>query len=166
MAAEATARSAAASRTEQRAYWFYGDLVVVHVSGEETDGRFSLLEWIQPPGEQTPVHVHKHSDQTVYVLEGELTLHFPGKTVVVGPGECAHGPMGVPHTEHVTSAEPVRLVEVNSPGGFENFVAALGEPAAEFALPDQPLPLPEAEELIGVAAEYDIEVLGPPGQLP
>ena len=148
------------------AYWFYGDLVIVHLGGDETDDRFSLTEWMQPAGEQTPLHVHKASDQTMYVLEGELTLHLPGRTVVAGAGEVAHGPRGVPHAEHVTSSEPVRLVEVNAPAGFEHFVAALGEPAGELKLPDPPLPLGDPEELAAVAAKHDIEVLGPPGTLP
>jgi hypothetical protein len=39
---------------ERRAYWFLGDLVIVHVSGDETGGRFCLLEFLQPPGEWTP----------------------------------------------------------------------------------------------------------------
>lgn len=150
----------------QTAYWFYGDLVTVHLSGEETDGRFSLLEWLQPQGEMTPVHVHTRADQTMYVLEGELTLYLLGRTVVAGPGEVVHGPMGIPHTEHVTSEGPARLVEVNAPAGFERFVAALGQPASELKLPDPPLPLPGPMELARVAAEYDIEVLGPPGSMP
>jgi mannose-6-phosphate isomerase-like protein (cupin superfamily) len=150
----------------QRAYWFFGDLVIVHLSGEETDGRFSLTEWVLPPEEMTPLHVHRHSDQTAYVLEGELTLHLPGRTIVAGPGECAHGPMGVPHAEHITSDEPVRLVEVNAPAGFERFVAAIGQPALELTMPNPPLPLPDSEELVVVAAAHGIDVLGPPGNLP
>jgi mannose-6-phosphate isomerase-like protein (cupin superfamily) len=154
------------SERGQRAYWFYGDLVIVHVSGEETDGRFSLTEWLQPPGEMTPVHVHRRADQTQYVLEGELTVHLEGRTIVAGPGECAHGPMGVPHAEQVTSAEPVRLVEVNAPAGFERFVAAVGQPAPELVLPNPPLPLPDSEELVVLAAEHDIEILGAAGTVP
>jgi hypothetical protein len=102
----------------------------------------------------------------MYVLEGELTLHLPGRTVVARPGDVAHGPIAAPHSEHVTSPLPVRYVEVNSPAGFERFVAALGRPAVDLALPDPPLPLPDAEELIVLAAEHEIEVLGPPGVLP
>jgi mannose-6-phosphate isomerase-like protein (cupin superfamily) len=148
------------------AYWFYGDLVIVHVSGEESDGRFSLLEWLQPPGESTPLHTHMHSDQTMYVLDGELTVHFPGRTAVAGPGMCIHGPMGVPHAEHVTSPGPTRMVEVNAPAGFERFVAAVGRPAGVLTLPDPPLELGDPEVLTAVAAGHGIDVLGPPGALP
>jgi mannose-6-phosphate isomerase-like protein (cupin superfamily) len=148
------------------AYWFYGDLVLVHLSGEETGGRFSLTEWLMPTDEITPLHVHKRADQTMYVLEGELTLMLPGKTIVAGPGDLAHGPMNVPHTEHVTSPGPVRLIEVNAPAGFERFVAAAGEPAAASTLPPPSTEPPDLEFLTRLAREHDIEVLGPPGMLP
>jgi mannose-6-phosphate isomerase-like protein (cupin superfamily) len=166
MATEAAAGSEAASHAERKAYWFYGDLVTVLVSGEETGGRFCLLEFLQPPGEWTPLHVHKRSDETHFVLEGEATLHYPSETVVVGPGECAYSPMNVPHTRHVTSAEPVRALVLNSPAGFDKIVAAAGEPAAKLALPPGDGPAPDTERLAAVAAEHDIEMLGPPGQLP
>ncbi|MGH2557555.1 MAG: cupin domain-containing protein [Thermomicrobiales bacterium] len=148
------------------AYWFYGDLVIVHLGGEETDGRFSLLEWLQPPGEMTPLHVHRRADQTFYVLEGELTLYLPGVTLVIGPGACGYGPMNVPHTEQVTSSVPVKLVEVNSPAGFEAFVAAAGVPAADLTLPPPFQAEPDFERLARLAAEHHIDVLGPPGSLP
>ena len=166
MSVEAESRDGSAIAGEQAAYWFYGDLVKVLVTGEETDGRFALLEWLQPPGEQTPLHIHTTSDQTMYVLDGELTLYLPGRTVVAGPGEVAHGPMGIPHAEEVTSSEPVRLVEVVAPAGFERFVAALGQPASELVLPDPPLPLGDFEELAALASDHDIEIIGPPGARP
>jgi mannose-6-phosphate isomerase-like protein (cupin superfamily) len=149
-----------------QAYWFYGDLATIHVHGDDTDGRFAMLEFLQPPGEMTPLHVHKRADQTMYVLEGEITLFLPGKTLVAGPGELVHGPMNVPHTERVTSPGPVRLLGVTAPAGFERFVAAAGRPAETLTLPPASLPPVDLELLARLAAEHDIEVLGPPGMLP
>jgi mannose-6-phosphate isomerase-like protein (cupin superfamily) len=166
MAAEATARNKGRSRAQPSAYWFYGDLVIVHVSGEETGGRFCLLEFLQPPGEWTPLHVHKNSDQTHYLLEGELTAYLPGRSFVVWPGECVNTPINVPHTECVTSAGPARLLDVNAPAGFDEFVAAAGEPAPQLSLPPLDRPPPDIEWLAALAAEHHIEVLGPPGSLP
>jgi mannose-6-phosphate isomerase-like protein (cupin superfamily) len=163
MAADIKGRSEGAKRS---AYWFYGDLVTVHVSGEETGGRFCVLEFRQPPGEWTPLHVHKASDQTQYVLEGELTVHLPGESFLLGPGECLNTPMNVPHTECVTSAAPARVLDVNAPAGFDEYVAAAGEPAAELTLPPPDRPPPDAARLSALAAEHEIEVLGPPGSLP
>jgi mannose-6-phosphate isomerase-like protein (cupin superfamily) len=166
MATEAPTRSEAGGREKGRAHWFYGDLVTVHVSGDETGGRFCLVEFLQPPGEWTPLHVHRDADQTQYVLEGELTVYLPDRLVVVGPGECINTPMNVLHTECVTSAGPARVLDVNAPAGFDKFVAAAGEPAAKLALPPAGGPGPDIERLAAVAAEHDIEMLGPPGQLP
>lgn len=149
-----------------RDFWFYGDLVKVLVSGSETDGRFCLLELRQPPGEWTPLHVHRNADQTQYVLEGELTVYLPGRSLVLGPGDCFNTPMNVPHTECVTSDGPARLLDVNAPAGFDEFVAAAGEPAAELTLPTPVEQAPDVARLAALAAEFGIEVLGPPGQLP
>jgi mannose-6-phosphate isomerase-like protein (cupin superfamily) len=163
MSTDVTARGA---KTKKSAYWFYGDLVIVHVSGAETDGRFCLLEFLQPAGEWTPLHVHKTSDQTQYVLEGELTVYLPDRSVVLGAGECVNTPMNVPHTEHVTSAGPARVLDVNVPAGFDEFIARAGEPAAKLSPPGANGPAPDVERLAAIAAEHRIELLGPPGERP
>ena len=160
-------RGRAANEIQRSAHWFYGDLVTVHVGGEETDGRFCLLEFLQRPGEWTPLHVHRDADQTQYVLEGELTVYLPGRCFVVGPGESVHTPMGVPHTECVTSVGPARSLDLNAPAGFDEFVAAAGEPAAALTLPPADAPPPDIDRLGALAAELaNIEILGPPEALP
>jgi hypothetical protein len=55
---------------------------------------------------------------------------------------------------------------VNSPSGFEDFVAAAGEPAAELTLPPPAQEPPDMERVAALAAEHGIEILGPPGALP
>jgi hypothetical protein len=74
--------------------------------------------------------------------------------------------MNVPHTECVTSARPARLLDLNAPAGFDEFIAAVGEPAAEPTLPPPDRQTPDVERLTALAAEHHIEVLGPPGSLP
>jgi mannose-6-phosphate isomerase-like protein (cupin superfamily) len=148
------------------AYWFYGQLVTVHVTGEESEGRFSLVEFLMSPDHMTPLHVHHRDSQTVYVLEGEVTIWLPGRAHVLRPGACIYQPAGVPHTERVTSAEPARVLDVNSPAGFDEFVAAAGERAAALTLPPADHPEPDLERLAALAAEHDIELLGPPSSLP
>lgn len=117
------------------AYWLLGNLVIVHVSGEETEGRFCLVEFQSPAGDWTPLHVHRNDSQTTYLLEGEVTFHLPGETRTLGPGECILQPAAVPQTEQVTSAGPARMLDINSPVGFDRFVAAAGDPAESLTLP-------------------------------
>jgi hypothetical protein len=56
-------------------------------------------------------------------------------------------------------------MEVCSPAGFEDFVIAAGMPATTLTLPPADLP-PDLERIAALAAEHDIQVLGPPGELP
>jgi mannose-6-phosphate isomerase-like protein (cupin superfamily) len=151
--------------SKAKAYRSLGTLMVVHADGEQTGGDFALVEALEPPGLMPPLHVHHDASQTMYVLEGELTVYTPGKEVVVGPGEVHHTPKGVPHTYQVTSNEPARILEVEAPAGFERFVAAAGQETDELTLPPASDP-EDFEQAIAVAAEYGIEVLGPPGTLP
>jgi hypothetical protein len=97
------------------------------------------------------------------VLEGELTVHLPGETRPSRPGEWAYGPPGVPHTHEVTSETPARVLEVNSPAGFEDFIAAAGEPAREPTLPPG---APDLSPAIAIAPAYGIELVGHPGARP
>ena len=145
------------------AYWSLGDLWIVHLSGNETDGRFSLLETVWAPASPAPLHVHRGTDELYYVLEGELTVHLRGRTVRRGPGGWVYCPRAVPHTYEVASSTPARLLYVGSPAGFERFVAAAGEPAGELTLPPGE---PDVARAIVIAPEYGIDVLGGPGELP
>jgi hypothetical protein len=49
-----------ATQTAQRStpLWFIDGLVHIHVSGEETDRRYSVLEVHTPQGDMPPLHVH------------------------------------------------------------------------------------------------------------
>jgi mannose-6-phosphate isomerase-like protein (cupin superfamily) len=155
-----------ARETGRRAHWFYGGLMITHVSGAETDGRFCLLESLQPADQWTPLHVRRDTDLTQYVLEGELTVYLPDGSFVLGPGDCLNAPMRLPRTEHVTSAGPLRVLDFTAPAGFDAFVASAGEPAPEMQLPPSDAPPVDIERLAALAAEHGIEILGPPGKLP
>jgi|SRR5918996_6251607 mannose-6-phosphate isomerase-like protein (cupin superfamily) len=144
--------------------WFIDNLAYVHVPGEDTGGAFSLSELRAAEGSMPPLHVHHRDDETFYVLEGELRLFAGDRELVVSAGRAAVAPRGTPHTYRVESAE-ARFLVVNSPAGFEQFVAAMGDPAAQHALPPSDRPTDPAA-LAQAAAEYGIEVLGPPGMLP
>jgi mannose-6-phosphate isomerase-like protein (cupin superfamily) len=145
--------------------WFLDTLVRVHARGEQTAGRFGLVECVAPPGHQPPPHVHHREDEGFYVLEGELTVHTADEVVPLGPGAFLNAPGGVPHTISVTSDAPARWLVVSSPAGFEAFVTEYGEPAAADELPVLDGP-PDVERLVAVAGRHGIEILGPPGMLP
>jgi hypothetical protein len=85
-----------------------------------------------------------------------LTVRRAGEAHRCGAGEWAYGPRRVPHTHEVTSETPARILEINSPAGFEDFVAAAGEPADELTLPPDP---PDLSWAITLAPEYGIDLV-------
>ena len=97
-----------------------------------------------------------------YVLEGELTIWVEGKTVVAGAGSFVFGPRDVPHTFFVSS-EQARFLLVTEPAGFEGFIRALAAPAAAPEIPPAPTAPPDMEPVLRAAADYGLEILGPPG---
>jgi hypothetical protein len=68
----------------------------------------------------------------------------------------------LPHTHEVTSPTPARIREVNSPAGFEDFMAAAGDRAAELTLPSD---APDLSRALAPAPEYGIDLGGRPGEL-
>jgi quercetin dioxygenase-like cupin family protein len=165
-AAGSEAIRVAGTTGRSRAHWTQSRLFIVHVAGEETQGRLSLVEGLLPPGAMTPLHVLPRASQILYVLEGELTCYLPGVSRVLRRGECMNQPAGVAQTHSVTSSEPARVLAVSSPAGFERFVAEAGRAAESLTLPPSEEPSPDLERLAAIAAEHGIEMLGPPGTRP
>jgi mannose-6-phosphate isomerase-like protein (cupin superfamily) len=144
--------------------WFIDNLAYVHVPGEDTGGAYSLSELWAAEGSMPPLHVHHRDDETFYALQGELTLFVGDRELALSAGRAAVAPRGTPHTYRVQTAE-ARFLVVNSPAGFEQFLQATGDPASRHELPPADRPADPAA-LAQAAAEYGIEILGPPGMLP
>ena len=147
---------------EGEAFWFFGQLVTIKSSSETTAGRVGVTETLAPRGTGSPLHVHHNEDEWFYVIEGELTFWVGGEVSVAPAGAFVFGPRNIPHTFTVSSPE-ARFLLVVEPAGFEGFVSALGEPARQRVIPPPPSEPPDMEALTTLAAEYGLEILGPPG---
>src|SRR4051794_33134517 len=144
------------------ALWFLGILATVKASAETTGGRVAVIEHLAPRGSGSPLHVHHREDEWFYVLEGELTFWVGAEIIVAGPGGFVYGPRDIPHTFTVSS-ERARFLLVTHPGAFDGFVRALGQPAERLEIPDDAGAPPDMGLLAATAAEYGLEILGPPG---
>ena len=64
----------------------------------DTNGSLAMFEFTVPVGAKMPLpHFHKHYDETIYGVEGEVTFTVDGNTVQIGPGESYFIPRGVVH---------------------------------------------------------------------
>jgi len=130
-------------------------LVDHHSSG----GQFALIEQWAHEGFSPPLHVHAHEDQLIYVIEGSVTAEVGGVRSTIAAGGSAWLPRGVPHTFRVDAA-PMRLLEITTPAGFEQFHVAAGQPASELRIPDPAEP--DIPAMIAASAHYDVSIIGPP----
>jgi len=142
-----------------------GDTYTVVLSGENTGGRFAMIDMLVPAGSGPPPHRHDF-DETFHVSHGQLEVTFRGKTTLVTEGQTANIPANAPHSFRNTGDEQARLLCVVSPAGLEEFFAAVGDPVATRTSP--PPDLTDAEQharmdkATKLAPAYKQEILPPP----
>lgn len=91
------------------------------VSGEDSGGGFALVEHLLPPRTlAAPLHRHTREDEYSYVLEGRVGALLGEEEEVFGEaGDLIFKPRGQWHTFWNAGDVPARILEIISPGGFE-----------------------------------------------
>src|SRR5450755_2375400 len=125
-----------------------GDTYTITVTGEETDGRFCVIDMYIPPGGGPPPHRHDF-EETFVLLEGEMTATFRGEKSTVHAGDTLNVPANAPHQFHNSSTGPVRMLCICSPAGQEKFFTEVGVPVATRTTPPPKLAEKEQAALIG-----------------
>jgi quercetin dioxygenase-like cupin family protein len=127
---------------------------VFKATRETAGGFFSLAEvTIQAGTSGPPPHSHEELLDSFYVLEGTLTVRVADDDVEAPPGTYACLPPGVVHTFANRSDEPVRFLNLNTPGGWEDYIRDL----AAVMPADGP---PDPQILGEVLARHDVQALG------
>jgi quercetin dioxygenase-like cupin family protein len=102
-----------------------GNTYTILVSGEDTAGRYSLIDMYVPPGGGPPAHRHD-CEESFTVLEGEIEATFRGENVTVTAGQVIQIPANAPHQFRNNSARPARLLCICSPAGQEGMFREIG----------------------------------------
>jgi quercetin dioxygenase-like cupin family protein len=102
-----------------------GDTYTILLSGEDTDGRYCLIDMLVPPGGGPPHHRHDF-EESFTVLEGEVEATFRGRKTVVRKGATIHIPANAPHYFTNASRETARLLCICSPAGLDEMFLAVG----------------------------------------
>ena len=113
------------------------------LSGEQTAGQFCLFENRSDGNTRTPIHTHARDDETVYIIEGELTVVIDGEPRRLTAGESIFLPRGIPHQLVNMSGNPGRYILIGTPALFDQFV----EEAGRELQPDEVAGLPPPEEI-------------------
>jgi len=109
--------------------WFNGDLYAVMLSGEQTGGQIGLVEAMVPPGGGPPPHIHERTDETFYMVNGELEFLSGEEAFTASTGDVVFLPRGNVHRFHNPGIRPATLVFIYTPGGAEAmFVEGGDEP--------------------------------------
>jgi quercetin dioxygenase-like cupin family protein len=109
--------------------WFYGGGTHTwKVSSQDSNGAFFLFEDELSQGKMTPWHCHPDTDETVYVLEGEVVVNVDGKEQRLDAGGMWMTPRGVAHAFTVVSPT-ARLLSFQTPGTAQAFYWDASEPA-------------------------------------
>ena len=141
-----------------------GDTYTILLTGDDTNGRYCLIDMHIPPGGGPPPHRHDF-EESFTILEGEMEATFRGEKSVVRAGETINSPANAPHQFQNKSQQPVRLLCICSPAGQEKFFQEVGVPVATRTTP--PPKLDEAAQAAfrakaeALAPKYRTELLSP-----
>lgn len=100
---------------------------VFKLSSRNTGGEVAILEHPFEVGAITAPHRHTREDEHSLVLEGEIGFRSDDSEVVLGRGGYITKPRGQMHAMWNADSRPGRIVEVITPGGFENYFRELSE---------------------------------------
>jgi quercetin dioxygenase-like cupin family protein len=153
-----TAQPFAVHATEGEARWWFSGLAVIKATAADTGGLLSIVEMTEPPGAEAPLHVHHREDESFWILEGSATFYVGDVTVEGKPGDFLFGPRDVPH-RYTAGSEGCRMLFIMTPGGFENLVIGMSQPAKSRTLPPPSDEEPDWEHVAAVAAANGCELL-------
>ena len=128
---------------ESKEFVLAGIIMKRLLSGNETAGQFCLFENRSGGNTRTPIHVHAKDDETIYVIEGELTAIVEGQPRRLTSGESIFLPRGIPHRLVNMSGSPCRYILIGTPALFDRFV----EEGGHERQPDEAVGPPTPDEI-------------------
>ena len=134
-----------------------GRTAALKLQNDQTGQSVMAFEEVTPIGTETPLHLHRDSDEVMYVLSGQYTFKVGDQMSSGGPGTCVFMPRNIPHAWKNSGAEAGRAFFMYTPGEagkvFEESIK-LQQPAPPGTRVDA-----EVAELF---RRYGWEIVGPP----
>lgn len=143
---------------EGEARWWFGSLAVIKATAADTGGQMTIVEITEAPGVEAPLHVHHREDEGFWILEGDVTFEVGDATIQAHAGDYVFGPRDIPHRYTVGDAG-CRMLFIMTPGGFEDLVLEMSEPAGSRSLPPPSDEEPDWERIAAIAEAHGNELL-------
>ena len=146
---------------------YMGSIMSFLAKGEDTGGRFALMEIQMKSGNEPPPHVHDWEHEMFYILEGRMEVYCEDKILALGPGEIALLPQGQPHAFYIRSPHLRMLILVQATGehavGLDRYFIGMGKPTSSMDLPSKAVThiMDDPKHAIGVAAKNGVHILSP-----
>jgi quercetin dioxygenase-like cupin family protein len=141
------------------ARWWFDALAIIRVTAAQTGGQLSIVEVVEPPGAQTPLHVHHREDEGFWLLEGDAVFELGDTTIQAHAGDYLFGPRDIPH-RYTVGPDGCRMLFLMTPGGFEDLVIGMSRPAGSRTLPPPSIGDPDWAHIAAVASAHGAELLG------
>jgi quercetin dioxygenase-like cupin family protein len=142
-----------------------GDTYTILVTGQDTAGRYTLIDMHVPPGGGPPPHRHDFEEMFT-VLDGEVRVTFRGQTITARAGQTINVPANAPHSFTNATGTPSRLLCMCAPSGQEEFFTLAGQRVATRTQAPPPLSPDEQASFIATSArlapQFKTELPPPP----
>jgi quercetin dioxygenase-like cupin family protein len=139
-----------------------GGTYTILVTGEQTAGRYCLIDMLVPPGGGPPPHRHDFEEMFT-ILDGEIELTFRGEVYQASAGSTVNIPSNAPHSFRNRSDKPVRLLCMCAPAGQDEFFLGVGDPVGSRTASPPKLSQSEQAERVerakALSAQYRTELL-------
>jgi quercetin dioxygenase-like cupin family protein len=135
--------------------------VRILTTGDDTEGRYDMVDAFQLPNTATPLHLHTRYEERLAVIEGSCTVWFGEDEMHLSAGDFIAIARNVPHA---IKAGPrgCRSYLTTSPAAFAELIRRTATPS-DSAGPDTE---PDVALFTTVAMELGDHILGPPGMVP
>lgn len=111
-----------------------GTVSGLKASSATTGGSLTVIEQTLDGG--PPRHTHLYEDESFYVLDGQLDVRCGEDRITAPAGSFVFLPRRVPH-EFASVNGPARVLIIASPGGLDEYFAALRTAHEAGADPDE-----------------------------
>jgi len=101
-----------------------GGPLTIKATGDDTSGSFFLFENVVQPGEGPPLHLHLDTDESWYVVEGQLRFKLDDAIQSVPAESFVFVPRGTRHCFQNVGTGPARILVMFTPAAMENFFRA------------------------------------------